>query len=265
MQNISSRSFSDKDFGAILTQYSYNLHPGDIIAGTIFYQESKGFLVDVGVHIAGYLPLEEIVLSSSYNQYDLICLVNTTREFFIFAYDKEKHQLLLSIKRLNYIRAWKRIRQLESEDLILYIPIFNINKGGIITILEGLQGFIPRSHLIEFTSYDFMVKRHLPCKILLVDEKNNKIILSHKLALLDLYSDLLKVGMMVYGQIMQIKKYGIFITVYGIPALLHISEISSKYIENINNVFQVGYKIKVKIIHIDMKQARLSVSRREIY
>nr|YP_010196857.1 ribosomal protein S1 [Gracilaria cliftonii]UAD84661.1 ribosomal protein S1 [Gracilaria cliftonii] len=261
MQKI---GFSEQDFGAILIQYNYNLNPGDIIAGTIFHQEFEGFLVDVGVSIAGYLPLDEILLNSDNNVYNFTNLVNNTREFFILAYDKERKQLLLSIKRLDYIRAWKRIKQLESEDIILGLPIFNINKGGILTVLEGLQSFIPRSHLIIFTNYVFILKYFLPCKFLLVDEKNNKIILSHKLALLSLYSNLLKVGVFVYGQITQIKQYGIFITIYGIPALLHISEIGSKYIENIHHIFQIGNKIKVKIIHIDMKQARLSVSRRNI-
>uniref|UniRef100_A0AAU7YRF6 Small ribosomal subunit protein bS1c n=1 Tax=Gracilaria hainanensis TaxID=2871843 RepID=A0AAU7YRF6_9FLOR len=261
---MSLTGFSEKDFGAILTQYKYNLHSGDIIAGTIFHQESQGFLVDVGVSIAGYLPIDEILLNSSNNRYDFKYLVNNTREFFILAYNSKKQQLLLSIKRLDYIRAWKRIKQLESEDIILDVSIFNLNKGGILTILEGLQSFIPRSHLITFNNYECMLKYHLPCKLLLADEKNNKIILSHKLALLDLYSDLLKVGTLVYGQITHIKRYGIFITIYGIPALLHISEIGHKYIENIHHKFQIGNKIKVKIIHVDMKQARLSVSRREI-
>nr|YP_009346775.1 30S ribosomal protein S1 [Gracilaria firma]APR74310.1 30S ribosomal protein S1 [Gracilaria firma] len=264
MQKISSISFSEKDFGAILIQYNYDLHPGDIIAGTIFHQEFQGFLVDVGANIAGYLPLDEILLSSNNNRNDFTYLVNNTREFFILAYSEEKRQLLLSIKRLDYIRAWKRIKQLELEDIILDVPILSINKGGILTALEGLQSFIPRSHLIAFTNYEFMLQDCISCKLLLADEKNNKIILSHKLAVLTLYSSLLKIDLLVYGQITQIKKYGIFITIYGIPALLHISEIGFKYIENINHMFQVGNKIKVKIIHIDMKQARLSVSRRNI-
>nr|UAD87284.1 ribosomal protein S1 [Gracilaria pacifica] len=264
MKNISLTGFSEKDFGAILNQYNYDLHSGDIIAGTIFHQESQGFLVDVGVSIAGYLHIDEILLSSCRNGCDFRYLVNNTREFFILAYNKERRQLLLSVKRLDYIRAWKRIKQLESEDIVLDISVFNINKGGILTILEGLQSFIPRSHLITFTNYEFMLKHRIPCKLLLADEKNNKIILSHKLALLDLYSDLLKVGKFVYGQITQIKHYGIFITIYGIPALLHISEIGYDYIQNIHHIFQIGNKIKVKIIHIDMKQARLSVSRKEL-
>nr|YP_009511339.1 ribosomal protein S1 [Gracilariopsis longissima]AXI97216.1 ribosomal protein S1 [Gracilariopsis longissima]UAD89132.1 ribosomal protein S1 [Gracilariopsis longissima] len=266
MRKIIPIRFSEKDFGAILNQYDYSLHPGDIVAGTIFHKESKGYLVDIGANVAGYLPLEEILLNSfnNYDKYLLENFVNNTREFFILAYDQQKQQLLLSIKRLDYIRAWKRIKQLESEDLILHLPVSNVNKGGIITILEGLQSFIPKSHLISFPYDQSIIKNKIQCKFLFSEEKTNKLILSHKLAILSAYSNLLKIGSTVYGQVTQIKKYGIFISIYGIPALLHISEIGYTHIENINCIFQIGKKIKVKIIHIDMQQGRLSVSRREV-
>nr|YP_009294755.1 ribosomal protein S1 [Gracilariopsis chorda]AOM67015.1 ribosomal protein S1 [Gracilariopsis chorda] len=258
--------FSEKDFGAILNKYDYSLHPGDIVAGTIFHKESRGFLVDIGSHVAGYLPIDEILLNSfnKYNQYTLENFVNNTREFFILAYDKHKQQLLLSVKRLDYIRAWKRIKQLESEDIILHLPVSNVNKGGILTNLEGLQSFIPKSHLISFSYDQGFIKNNIQCKLLFSDEKTNKLILSHKLAMLSVYSNLLKIGSTVYGQITQIKKYGIFISIYGIPALLHISEIGYTHIDNINYIFQVGKKIKVKIIHIDMQQGRIYVSKREV-
>nr|YP_010199069.1 ribosomal protein S1 [Hydropuntia urvillei]UAD88518.1 ribosomal protein S1 [Hydropuntia urvillei] len=257
-------NFSAKDFSSILVQYSYNLHPGDIIAGTIFHQESQGFLVDIGVNMAGYLPMDEILLIDVNSKGKFRYLVNNTREFFILAYNKDRKQLLLSVKRLDYIKAWKRIKQLQSEDIILNLPVNNMNKSGIMTSLEGLQSFIPRSHVIIFSYNQLAENYSLPCKFLLADEKNNRIVLSHKLALLYLYSNILKVGTVVYGQITQIKQYGVFIEVYGISALLHISEIGYHYIYNINNIFQVGNKIKVRIIHIDIKQARLSVSRREL-
>ena len=43
-----------------------------------------------------------------------------------------------------------------------------------------------------------------------------------------------------------------------------MSEIESKKIDRSHNMFKVGDKIKVKIIHIDKKQGRLSLSRRHL-
>lgn len=246
----------------MLNQYNYNLHLGDIVAGTIFNSESKGCLVDIGTNIAGYLPLDETLLYYRESSTIFTNLDNQiTRDFFILAYQKHSQQILLSIKRLDYIRAWKRIKQLYIEDVILDAPIININKGGIITYIEGLQGFIPKSHLIhepEFYSNHTTIK----CQLLITDEKSNKLILSNKRAMLALTKDKFRIDLIVKGKIIAIKEYGVFIEIDNITALLHISEIGYKYINNLNNLFSIGSYIKVKIIHIDLKQGRLSVTKK---
>nr|YP_010986098.1 ribosomal protein S1 [Polyopes affinis]WOL37016.1 ribosomal protein S1 [Polyopes affinis] len=191
-------------------------------------------------------------------------LINETREFFILAYNKKSEQLFLSIKRLEYIRAWKRIKQMQIEDIIIHTHIININKGGVVINLEGLKGFIPNSHLT--TQKKDLIKIHqiIKCKLLIADEKKNQLILSNKCALLSDFADKFRIGEIVRGQITEIKQYGLFITIHGIPALLHISEIGHQHINNIGQIFKVGHNIQVKIIHIDMKQGRLSVSRKNI-
>nr|AOM64628.1 ribosomal protein S1 [Riquetophycus sp.] len=255
-------SFTNNDFASVLNQYNYHINAGDIVAGTIFSQEKYGFLVDIGEEIAGYIPLEEtsILLQNQKNTENY--LNNETREFFILAYHRKSKQLLLSIKRLEYIRAWKRIKQLESEDTILELKVAGFNKGGIITLIEGLQGFIPNSHLINDLQKSSINHQYIKCKLLLADEKNNKIILSHKKAILEISTNKFKIGDIVIGKIMNIKSYGAFIQIYGVPALLHISEIGYKNIIDIHTIFNIGDRIKVKILHIDLKQGRLSVSRK---
>nr|YP_009295894.1 ribosomal protein S1 [Schimmelmannia schousboei]AOM64829.1 ribosomal protein S1 [Schimmelmannia schousboei] len=258
------KGFTEQDFSSMLNKYSYYFHPGDIVAGTVFNKEDNGFLVDIGADIAGYLPIEEVSLKSKkhMNTSNLNHLQNTTREFFILAYNENSQQLILSIKRLEYIRAWKRIKQLIKEDIIFSLSIHTINKGGIITYIEGLQGFIPNSHLVIAEPH--ILNHQIKCKMLIADEKTNQIIFSNKSAVLYLATNKIKIGDIVYGVITNIKTYGLFIQIHDIPALLHISEIGSQYIDNLHHVFKMGNIIKVKILHIDTKQGRLSVSKRNI-
>nr|YP_009293949.1 ribosomal protein S1 [Ahnfeltia plicata]AOM65637.1 ribosomal protein S1 [Ahnfeltia plicata]UAT97168.1 ribosomal protein S1 [Ahnfeltia plicata]UAT97373.1 ribosomal protein S1 [Ahnfeltia plicata] len=258
------KSFTHKDFASVLSEYSYNLDLGDIVAGTIFNKESQGFLVDIGASIAAYLPTEEISLTMHNQNQDTLPLVNETREFFILAYNRNSKQLLLSIRRLDYMRAWERIKQIENEDIILDLSIDGINKGGLLTTIEGLQGFLPNSHISDINGKESLLKKNLKCKFLIADEKTNKIIFSNRCALLSIMEDKLKVGQIINGEIISIQAYGLFIRIQGIAALLHISEIGYKHIENIENKFQIGSQIKVKVIHIDTIQGRLSVSRRNL-
>nr|WCH56413.1 ribosomal protein S1 [Hypnea sp.] len=261
-----NQSYTENNFAFVLNAYKYNVNLGDIVAGTIFNMEKQGFLVDIGTPIVCYLPCEETSLiqnnlkSINYLNY----INNTTREFFILAYNKNTQQLILSIKRLEYIRAWKRIKQIESEDILLNLYISSRNKGGIITIIEGIQGFIPNSHIGPINKKILSRKQYIQCKLLLAEEKNNKIILSHKKAILSIVSKRLKIGDIVNGKIIKIEKYGVFIEIYNILSLLHISEIGNQNITNIDHIFKLGDTVKVKILHIDMQQVRISVSMRNI-
>ena len=249
-----------KDFKFMLDKYSYNLHPGDIVAGRILYEETKGFVVNIGDIIAGYLPVEEIPLKFQYsiNRY---LFINITREFFILTYNKTKKQLILSIKRLDYMQSWKRIKQLQKEKIVFNLPITAINKGGIVTYLENIQSFIPNSH-ISPNNYNYRNQKQIKCKLLIIDEKNNQIILSNKSAILDSSVHKFRIGEIVYGKIIQIKQYGLFLELNKIMALLHISEIGSHYIANLYKNFSIKQIIKVKIIHVDFKQGRLSLSKK---
>nr|YP_009391945.1 ribosomal protein S1 [Acrosorium ciliolatum]ARW60089.1 ribosomal protein S1 [Acrosorium ciliolatum] len=254
----------NNNFAYMLKKYKYNLHPGDIVAGTIIYKEYNGFLVNIGDNITGYLPQEEIGLTNIIinNYTKLNSLINITREFFLVTHNPHLKQSILSIKRLEYIRGWKRIKQYQNENIIFNLKIKHFNKGGIITYLDNIHGFIPKSHIYLKNNKIKFEKQNIKCKLITANEQNNRLILSNKSALLYLSKHKFRLGELIYGKVKQIKPYGLFIEIYGIIALLHISEITDKYINNIYNFFHIEKIIKVKIIHIDMKQGRLSVSRR---
>ena len=252
--------FTHKDFASLLNRYKYKLNIGDITAGIVFSREKKGFLVDIGEPIAAYLPIDEVNLHKNYKT---LPRINISREFFILAYNKTSKQLILSIKRLEYIRGWQRIKQIKKVDVTSHLYIEKINKGGLITSLEGIQGFIPNSHITDITSKRTLLYSRLKCKILFINEKTNTIIFSNKRAILQELLTNIYIGQIISGKIKKIQKYGLFIDISGFTALLHISEIGEDYLNTFKN-FHIGHNIKVKIIHIDTQQGRLSVSRRQV-
>lgn len=242
----------------ILNKYKYQLQPGDIIAGTVFSQETTGYLVNIGAKHAAYLPSKEIKLNYEiYSNYQL--LINTTCEFFILVKQYKSQKFILSLKRLAYIKSWERIKQLQYENTIIHPYIYDTNTGGILVNIENIKGFIPKSHIgYEYTK---LSNKHISCKFLSVNEYKNQLILSHKCALLEQYIKRIKVGYIIQAPIIEIKSYGMLMNIYNLPALLHISEISTKEIKNLHQLFTIGEIILVKIIYINTKQGRLLVSR----
>lgn len=251
-------SFTHQDFASVLKKYKYQLNIGDITAGTIFSREKQGCLVDIGEHKAAYLPEDEISLNAQRNTEPLM---NSSREFFILAYNKKVKQLILSIKRLDYMRGWQRIKQIKTEDATIYTYIHRLNKGGVITSIEGIQGFIPNSHIAKIRKKNKIIGQQIECKILFINEKTNTVVLSNKRAALNKLLPKIYVGKIVTGIISKIQDYGAFISIYGFLALLHVSEIDEKDFDRIKDL-NIGSNLAVKVIHIDTKQGRLSVSRK---
>ncbi len=249
--------FTHQDFASMLNKYKYQLNVGDITGGIIFSEEKNGFLVDIGESIAAYLPNDEVKISKYEKARPL---TYSSREFFIIASNKRARQLILSTKRLEYIKGWERIKQIKQEDATIKLDIHKINKGGLITVVEGIQGFIPNSHIVDIKEKKIITGKKIKCCILFINEKTNTIVLSQKRAALKSLISKIQLNQRVKGTVINTQKYGVFISIYGFPALLHASEINDG-ISSMKNIY-IGSRLIVRIIHIDTKQGRLSVSRK---
>ncbi len=73
----------------------------------------------------------------------------------------------------------------------------------------------------------------------------------------------LEVGTICSGKITSIAKYGAFVSLdEGKSGMVHISEISHTYVNDISEHLQVGQEVKVKVIGID-ENKRISLSIRK--
>lgn len=73
----------------------------------------------------------------------------------------------------------------------------------------------------------------------------------------------LEVGMVLKGTVRNVVDFGAFVDI-GVKedGLIHISELSYKYVDHPLNVISVGDTVRVKIIDIDDKRKRISLSRK---
>lgn len=79
-----------------------------------------------------------------------------------------------------------------------------------------------------------------------------------------------EVGSIVSGTVTSVMQFGVFVDIgNGKSGLVHISELSSRYVKDINEFVKKGNEVKVKIVKIDddgkislsMKQAEDSVKK----
>src|SRR5690606_3206298 len=68
--------------------------------------------------------------------------------------------------------------------------------------------------------------------------------------ILNLTSEVEK-GKVYKGKIVSIKDFGLFVAIHNEQGLCHISEISHKRIDNLEDLYQIGDEIEVKVLDID--------------
>ena len=75
----------------------------------------------------------------------------------------------------------------------------------------------------------------------------------------------IKVGNIVKGQITGIVPYGIFVSLEDdYTGLVHISEVSDKFVKNLDKKFNIGDIINVKIVDIDEDKSHVKLSIKKI-
>ena len=67
------------------------------------------------------------------------------------------------------------------------------------------------------------------------------------------------------GTITGITKFGVFVEIEkGVSGLVHISEVSNTFVQDINDIYKVGDTVKVKVLNCDdPKKISLSIKQTE--
>ena len=74
-----------------------------------------------------------------------------------------------------------------------------------------------------------------------------------------------KVGNIVKGQVTGIEKYGAFVALdYNYTGLIHISEVSNDFVNDISSFIKVGDPIYCQVLEVDKKNEHLRLSIKNI-
>jgi ribosomal protein S1 len=237
---------------------------GDTCTGTILGFEPNGALVDIGVKSSAYCALGEMALVKPSKCEDVFAIGDNV-EFVITSREDENGQLMLSRRRILYQEAWDHVAQLYADDATCEAEVSAVNRGGAMVQVEGLRAFLPGSHFLAGqTPTEALVGSKLAVKFLDVDKEGNRLVVSHKKAIVADTIKELQVGAVVNGVVTAVKPYGAFVDVGGMSGLLHISQISCDHISNVEAVLPMGSAIKCMVISQDKAKGRVALSTKTL-
>ena len=257
--SANAQSFSMDEFTKALEEYDYQFSKGQIIKGTVVQHESEGAYVDIGGKSPAFLPKREAALETIDDLAQVVPL-NEEFEFLIIREQNAEGQVTLSLRQLQIKAAWDKLAEIADSGKSTQIRVTGVNKGGVTGEVEGLRGFIPRSHLQQRDNLDSLIGQLLTVTFLEVNSEQRKLVLSQREAMRAAALTRIEEGALVTGTIVNMKPYGVFVDIDGVTGLLHIKQVSGTHIDSLNRIFQVGQEIKVVIAQVDEYNNRLSLS-----
>jgi ribosomal protein S1 len=91
-----------------------------------------------------------------------------------------------SSKRADFELAWQKLENAHRKGEILSAMVVDRVKGGIVVDLS-VYGFVPYSHLdlsrFKNRNPNYLIGQYIPLKVMELDRRKGKVVLSHKLAL----------------------------------------------------------------------------------
>ncbi|MBD2494575.1 S1 RNA-binding domain-containing protein [Nostoc sp. FACHB-280] len=254
-------SFTMDDFAQALEKHDYQFQKGQVVHGKVFQLDPDGAYVDIGGKSSAYIPRDEASLRAVTDLSEVLPL-HEELEFLIIREQDAEGQVTLSRRQLEIQHIWEKVAQMQENSQTVEVRVTGVNKGGVTVDFQSLRGFIPRSHLAERDNLEALKGKTLTAGFLEVDRNNKKLILSQRLATRSSNFSLLEIGQLVEGKVTGIKPFGVFVDLNGTSALLHIKQVSQKFIESLEKVFQVGQTIKAVIIDLDEGKGRVAISTR---
>lgn len=237
---------------------------GGIVTGKIVSMDQGGALVDIGYKSDGFIPREE--LTPELKAGDRVNAV-------IEKLETKEGYVLLSKKIADNEIKWEEAYDAFKTKKLLEAKVTGAVKGGLVVDFSGLRGFIPASQVLKRTesTLEEFVKQTLPVKIIEINRRQGKIVLSHKLAAAEhdrkeatRLIDELEVGQVRHGKVKNLKTFGAFVDLGGIEGLIHLSELSWKRVKHPNEVLKTGQEIDVFVLGVDKINNKVSLGLKEL-
>ena len=258
----------EESFAKIFEESIKSIQDGEVVQGKVLQITNDYVIIDVGYKSEGQIPIQEFYDSD--NQFAV--QVGDTIDVLIEDWENENGMMVLSKQKADQMRVWDTISSVHDQDGVLEGKIVSRIKGGL-SVDIGLKAFLPGSQvdLHPVRNLDKFIGEIHQFKILKYNRKRGNVVLSRR-AIMEKEREGLRLetlkniseGAIVEGVVKNITDYGVFIDLGGIDGLLHITDISWGRVNSPGELFSIGDKVSVKILHYDEANQRVSLGYKQI-
>ncbi|MDD7090801.1 30S ribosomal protein S1 [Campylobacter sp.] len=247
---------------------------GEVVTGVIKKITSYGMFVDVG-GADGLVHYKEISYKGPINP-ALLYKEGDSVDVKIISYDKDKKHLSLSIKAAQP-DPWSEIKEGLSIGDAIRVTVSNIEPyGAFVDLGNDVEGFL---HISEISwdknisnPKDFIKEgESIDVEVIEINHDTRRLRVSLKNLLAKPFDEFKaehKVGDILKGEIVSTTEFGAFVKIPTkssfVEGLLHNEDASWDRGKRCKDFLKVGEKIEVKLIKIDDKAGKISLSLKEL-
>lgn len=174
---------------------------------------------------------------------------------------------------------WNKASALYCQDEIVSLRVTSQNRGGLLVEGEGLNGFVPCSHLVEMSSHpdedcrdEFLasyIGHTLRLKVIECVPEEGRLVFSERAARAEpgkrpeLFNKI-QVGQHLNGEVTNVTEFGVFVDLGGVEGLIHISELSWGRVSHPSLICKVGQPVEVLVMEIIPERCRIALSLKRL-
>ncbi|MGD9506434.1 MAG: 30S ribosomal protein S1 [Syntrophobacteraceae bacterium] len=257
-----------ESFEDLYEQSLKNIQEGEVIRGRIVQITDDYVMVDIGYKSEGQIPIYEFKDPDG----KVVAEIGEEIDVLLEYHDDEEGTILLSREKAAKIKVWDDISKIYNDDGVIEGRVVAKVKGGLAVDI-GVQAFLPGSQvdLRPVRNLDALLNQVFQFKVLKYNKKRRNVVLSRR-SLLEKERENMKAqtlgnledSKVVEGVVKNVTDYGVFVDLGGIDGLLHITDMSWGRVGHPSEMFQVGDKIQVMVLHFDRQNERVSLGLKQL-
>ena len=164
-------------------------------------------------------------------------------------------------------QLWGTLESYRESGEVISVEIVGTNYGGLLVRWEDLSGIVPFSHcrdIVDRDDPDDLAKlrgQSFDFNVLETDRQKSEFKLTRAAIIRQEFWDTIVAGQVLDSVVVRTTGFGAFVRVTeGIDGLVHISELSRGWVNQVTDVVSVGQSVKVRVLSVDVEKERLSLS-----
>ncbi|MBN1497179.1 MAG: S1 RNA-binding domain-containing protein [Spirochaetes bacterium] len=243
--------------------------PGDTVSGKVVTITGHGAFIEINDGVEGFVGNADLSWSKSGVNAADILKKGETADFMVLDINQEDRKLSLGYKQLSP-NPWEGVHERFPVGSVQRKKIKKIVKFGMFVELEeGIDGLVHLSDIswegnVRSVPDQYAAGDEVEIKILDINREQMKIACGIKQLTRspwELIKQKYPPRTRVEGVISGITAFGLFVKIESdVEGLVHISEISRRRIENLEDEFKIGDPVSAVVLDVDVDKKRLSLS-----